>query len=216
MKLFLIRHGEIAGDPFCTPERPVSGCLSEVNGLHQAQGTADALKTASIDIAFSSSYGRALQTAETVMQYHPDAPLKVFDFLQEWQPNRDLDEVPGTEYERILEAQRDLPAEQMWQTDLGEGCYQAYARVVPPLLNELRVVGIKAEHGGFSLSEQAEKMTLAIFAHGGSLGVILAFLLGLPPFPLSRFAFELTGVAELEFFKQNDVYYPTLRIRALS
>ncbi len=63
-RILLVRHGHSAGDPFTTPARPVHGYLAEPLGVQQAQATADALKKTRIDVAFSSPYGRALQTAE--------------------------------------------------------------------------------------------------------------------------------------------------------
>ena len=36
MKLLLVRHGQMAGDPYLCPDRPVSGCLSP-EGVAQAR-----------------------------------------------------------------------------------------------------------------------------------------------------------------------------------
>jgi broad specificity phosphatase PhoE len=57
-------------------------------------------------------------------------------------------------------------------------------------------------------------LTLAVFAHGGSLGSLLGFLLAIPPFPVGRFNFELTGLARIRMHRQRDVWYPQLVIAA--
>lgn len=214
MKMLLIRHGQMAGEPFVRPERPVSGCLSEDVGIPQAEATARALKDTPIDVAFSSSYGRALQTAEIVLDGR-DVPIHVFDFLREWQPNRNLADVPGTAYEEICAADAQRYAEETWKTELGEGCFDMYARIIPPLLKELGGIGVHSRMGGFILGNEAREVTLAIFAHGGSLNVILAHLLGVRPFPTGSFAFALTGVATVVFTERAGIYYPAFAIPAL-
>ena len=42
MKLLLIRHGKMKGDPFCEPPSPVTGCLSD-EGVAQAEALGRAL-----------------------------------------------------------------------------------------------------------------------------------------------------------------------------
>jgi broad specificity phosphatase PhoE len=208
MTLLLIRHGEMQGDPYACPERPVEGCLSAA-GVAQARAAREALAGTPIDVAFSSPYGRALQTAEIVLEGR-DAPLTVLDFLKEWLPNRALDSLPPQEYERIVALQDDLYVEETWCTELGEGCFDMYARICPPFMKVLDEHGIHQRLGGFVCDAGARELTVAVFAHGGSLSVLLTFILGLPPFPLSRFSFELTGVARVAFVERKGIFHPQL------
>src|SRR5512139_3650035 len=89
-RILLVRHGHSSGDPFATPAPPVRGYLAEPLGVQQAQATAEALKKARIDVAFSSPYGRALQTAQIVLAGR-DVPLHVLPALREWMPDPALE-----------------------------------------------------------------------------------------------------------------------------
>lgn len=212
-RLLLIRHGHSAGDPFATPAPPVAGYLSEPLGLRQAQATAEALKGTRIDRAFSSPYGRALQTAEIVLAGRK-VPIQVLPALREWMPNRALRDAPSPMFESMQRQAGDLYVEETWKTELGEGTYEMYARIVPPFLAELDKLGIHARLGGFVLDEKARGLSIAVFAHGGSLNVLLSHLLGLRPFPVGAFAFEETGLAVVELPEQRGVAHPRLVIRA--
>jgi len=69
--------------------------------------------------------------------------------------------------------------------------------------------------GGGCLDEKrALDFKLAVFAHGGPLGTLPRFLLAIPPFPVSRFNFDLTGLARIRMHRQHDVWYPQLVVSA--
>lgn len=208
MKLFLIRHGETAGNPFSEPQRPVSGFLSE-QGIRQAKRVHNYLADKEIRIAFSSPFGRALQTAEIALA-GKDTPIRILSGLREWMPNPELSQLPSTEHERILARNRNLAPEEEWKTPLGEGCFDLYARVVPAFLAALRETGIRPGRGGYLATARASRCSAAFFAHGGSLGILLSFLMGMRPFPLNPFLFELGGICEVTFLERKHVYYPTL------
>ncbi|MNT79886.1 hypothetical protein D3C72_2192740 [compost metagenome] len=87
--------------------------------------------------------------------------------------------------------------------------------MIPPFLKELAKLGIHSRMGGFVPEDHAKELSLVVFAHGGSLGVLLNFLLGVRPFPVGSFSFELTGVAVIDFVEQKGIYYPKLMIPAL-
>ncbi len=212
-RILLVRHGHGAGDPFATPARPVDGYLADPIGLQQAKATAQALRKTRIDVAFSSPYGRALQTAEIVLAGR-EVPLHVLPALREWMPNPDLEKLPSTTRERMERQTGDLYAEETWKTELGEGTYEMYARIVPPFLAELDTLGIHSRMGGFVVDERARGLSVAVFAHGGSLNVLLSHLLGLRPFPVGAFAFEETGLAIVELPERRGIAHPRLVIRA--
>ena len=212
MEILLIRHGKMAGDPYAEPEPPGDGCLSE-EGVQQARALGEKLRGEKIDLAWTSTYGRAVLTAHLALEGRGIATAR-FPFLREWCPNPELQRVNSTQWEVINEAARNHHAEQTWKTELGEGCLELLARVGPPFLKELEKIGVHARHGGYVLEERAQDLTLAVFAHGGSLGSLLGFLLALPPFPVGRFSFELTGLARIRMHKQRDVWYPQLVIAA--
>lgn len=206
MLLSLIRHGEMAGEPFCRPARPVSGCLSD-KGQRQAQATAAALREIRYDHVLSSPYGRALQTAEIVFAGR-GIPIDTLPGLHEWLPDPQGAAAEAT----AIPVQDRLYAEDTWKTPAGEGCFDMYARVVPPLYQALGQLGVQRRHGGFVAAPGAEDKQLAIVAHGGSLNVALSAILGLPPFPVGAFSFGLAGVAHLRFTRFRDVWYPALQL----
>ena len=212
MRLLLIRHARIAGDPFLCPTRPVSGCLSE-EGVRQANALNLALKDERIDAAISSPYGRALQTCEIAIAPR-DIPVSIVPGLEEWMPNPDVQKMNGTEFEAMCNRDRERYAEETWKTEAGEGCYDMYARVIPAFLNALAAHGWRHRMGGWLPDANAAEKTIALFAHGGSLNIILSFLLGLQPFPVGRFAFDLTGAARIDFSPRRELWHPALNIAA--
>ncbi len=211
MKITLIRHGEIAGDPFIKPEPGVSGCLSE-RGDKQAEATRDALKDWDFTDAYSSPYGRALQTAETVMQAH-NIDITILDFMHEWMPDRSLENIPSTKAEDIQKQVAERYPHDMWKTELGEGTLDMFQRIGPPFLEMLRQHGVTMRHGAYHIEEQAREKHIVVFAHGGSHGTLLTFLLQIPISNYGRFSFDLSGVATLQFNETKDhIYYPVIKL----
>ena len=210
MKIILIRHGESAGDPFACPQPPAKNFLTRT-GVEQAERLRETLDKIEIGAAFSSPYGRALQTAAIVMRGR-DVEITALDLLKEWDVNPAFKEFPSAEFDAIMNSYQTCDIEETWKTELGEGTFELYARICPPFLAELKKLGAHAGAGGFRLEPQAEDLNLAVLAHGGSLAILLSFILETRPFPLSRFAFQLAGPAVIEFVKHKATYYPQLVI----
>ena len=134
--------------------------------------------------------------------------------LQEWTPSPEFRNATSTEASAMAARDADRWAEETWKTELGEGTFDVLARVVPALLGALASVGWHARQGGWVCDEGAEKKTVAVFAHGGSLNAMLAFLLGVRPFPVGSFSFPYCGVATVSFQPRRGVYHPALGIPA--
>ena len=200
------------GDPYACPPPPVHGCLS-ARGAAQALRAQHALAGTRIDAALVSPYGRAAETAQTILQGRAITP-RICDFLREWLPNGALHDLPAEQHAEITHRHENTYVEEQWKTELGEGCFDMYARICPPFLAALRVHGIHRRMGGFVLDPAALDTHILVVAHGGTLNVLLCFLLGLPPFPLGQFAFELTGLATLVFVGRMGIFYPQLVIPA--
>jgi broad specificity phosphatase PhoE len=207
MKILFIRHGENAGGAFDCPVSPVTGHLS-ADGVFQAETLRTGLSRFAITHAFASPYGRAVQTAEIVLRGR-DVKLQRLDFLREWLPNQKLSH---KEFDRMAQHNHEIYAEEMWKTELGEGRFEMCERVCPPFLKELQTLGIHPRYGGFVLDPKAEQYSLAVFAHGGTLAVLLEFLLEVRTFPIHRFIFQLAAPALIELHEHNGVYYPQLTI----
>jgi broad specificity phosphatase PhoE len=214
MNLTLIRHGEMTGDPFIRPGRPVRGCLTEERGIPQAMATRDALAHCRFDCVLCSSYGRALQTAEIVFGGR-GIPIRPLDFLREWDPTEEVKALPNDEFEKRMASLGSLHVEETWKTDVGEGKLDLYARIVPAFLKELASLGIHARHGGYVPDPGTENLSVAIVAHGGSLNILMEFLLCRSLIPSGGFSFVETGAAFVAFSERRGVYHPHLVIPAL-
>ena len=210
MKLLLIRHAKMAGDPYATPPSPVTGCLA-TEGIAQAEVLASALAATPIDVALTSPYGRAVETAERALAGR-GIPIRRIPGLEEWMPSDAFRNAVSTEAEAMLARDRDRFAEETWKTELGEGAYDLLARVVPALLGALAQEGWRNRLGGWVPDTGAESKTIALFAHGGSLNAALSFLLGVRPFPVGSFSFHYCGVATVNFTERHGIYYSSLQI----
>jgi len=204
----------VAGDPHKFYQPPVSGCLSEL-GVQQAEALADALnKTVHFDAIYSSPLGRAIQTAQPLAS-RQGLEIQVIPWMQEWIPITQLDQdVPDTQFEAIMAAAADIRPEQAWKTPTGEGTFEMAHRIIPPFLKLLESYGVQAAHGGYVFDDDDNDTRIAIFAHGGSLGTLLGYLLGIPFGSPRGVSFLNTGVAAVVFERRVDVWYPRLRIPA--
>ncbi len=211
MKLLLIRHGRMAGDPFCEPASPVTGCLAP-EGIAQAEALRERLLSVPVDKAFTSPYGRAVETAERALAGR-GIPLERLPGLQEWTPSPEFRYATSTEAAEMDARDRERYAEETWKTELGEGTFDVLARTVPALLGALAREGWHARQGGWVADPGSEGRTLALFAHGGSLNAVLGFLLGVRPFPVGAFMFPYCGVASLAFHERKGVWFPALELQ---
>ena len=215
MELYLIRHAEIAGDPHREYQPPVqSGCLSDV-GCRQAAALGEALKDVSFTGVYASPLGRAIQTAHAIADRR-DLRIGILPWLIEWRPATVTDGRDETEYETLLKAAEQIRPEEAWKTDAGEGTLEMAHRIIPGFLRFMREQGVRAGHGGYLIDRPQEEQRIALVAHGGSLGMLASFLLGIPLRPHGPVAFAQTGVAVFSFVRRVDVWYPTLQIPAPS
>ncbi len=219
MELLLIRHGQIAGDPHKHFEPPVTGCLS-AKGQQQAKRLAHGLGDLMITSIYASPLGRALQTAQAIAEPR-ELPIQVCPFLEEWRPAEVLIErqmrnhAPGQMHQGSIQptiVDQQYRPEVAWKTPLGEGTYEMAARLIPPFLELLQENGVTPAHGGYLMENPDDAQRIAIVAHGGTLGMLLAFLLGVPLRPYSPINFVETGVARVRFQLHVDVWYPALLI----
>ena len=215
MQLYLIRHGEIAGDPheqYPDPPPTLDGCLSE-HGQAQAAALAEALAHVRFDHVFASTLGRAIQTAQPLAR-QSGVELRALPWLIEWRPATVLGECDETQYEAILAAAHQRRPEQTWKTPAGEGTLEMAHRVIVGFHETMASLGVHAGHGGYLLDDEDDARRIAMVAHGGSLGMLAAFLLGVPLRPPTPVSFEQTAVAVFKFTRRVDVWHPALQIAA--
>jgi probable phosphoglycerate mutase len=83
MRLIIVRHGESEKNINQIVQGPNTRSDLSDNGRQQAQKLADKLKNEPIDLAFVSPMPRAQQTAEIILQYHPDTIVQTASELTE-------------------------------------------------------------------------------------------------------------------------------------
>jgi broad specificity phosphatase PhoE len=210
MEIYLIRHGEIAGDPHRHYQPPVEGCLSE-SGCAQAQQLADALGAIRFDAIYASPLGRAIQTAQPLAKQQ-GLTIGVLPWLIEWRPAAVLGTSDEANYEEMERIAAGLRREKCWKTAAGEGTLEMAHRVIPGFLEMLEGHGVEPGYGGYLFQGEPHEQRIALFGHGGSLGQLAAFLLGVPLAPHPPISFALTGVAVFQFVRRADVWYPVLRL----
>ena len=210
MQIYLIRHGNMAGDPHRHFVPPVEGCLSE-KGLLQANRLGRALEGVKFDAVYASPLGRAIQTAQSFAEPQ-GIQINILPWLIEWRPAHILNGGDEANYEAMLTSASALRPEESWKTEAGEGAFEMANRIVPGWLKVLSRHGVRAGHGGYLLENREDAQKIALVAHGGSLCVLLAFILGIPFQPFAPVQFAETGVAVIDFVQRLDVWYPAIKI----
>jgi broad specificity phosphatase PhoE len=210
MEIYLIRHGEIAGDPHQEYRPPVEGCLSDA-GCQQAQRLSGALSDIRFDAIYASPLGRAIQTAQPLAEKQ-GLKIGVLPWLIEWRPVAVLSSCDEANYEEMERRANGLRREKCWKTAAGEGTLEMAHRIIPGFLKMLEEHGVEPGHGGYLFQGEPHAERIALFGHGGSLGQLAAFLLGVPLAPHPPIAFALTGVAVFQLVQRADVWYPVLRL----
>lgn len=74
MRLILVRHGETIENQKGICQGQMEGTLSG-NGIEQAKGVADFLKSENIDVIYSSDLKRAVDTAKETAKHFPNIPF---------------------------------------------------------------------------------------------------------------------------------------------
>jgi broad specificity phosphatase PhoE len=213
MQIYLIRHANMAGDPHQYYTPPVAGCLSE-KGMAQAAKLGAALADIPFDAVYASPLGRAIQTAQAFSDARR-LKIETLPWLVEWRPAHIMNGGNDANYETMLKAGSLLRPEESWKTADGEGTFEMAHRIVPGWLEVLSRHGIRAGHGGYLFENDEDTRRIALVAHGGSLCLLLAFILGIPFQPFAPIQFAETGIAVIDFVKRSDVWYPALKINPL-
>ena len=212
MKIYFVRHGRMAGDPHQYFQPPVDGCLSP-EGVAQAEAMGKAMAHIPFDRVFASPLGRAIQTAQALTR-KPGVEIEIREWLIEWRPAHILQGSNPANYEQLCKDSALLRPEKTWKTEAGEGALEMAARLVPGWIALMESLGVHAGHGGYLLDDPADNRNVALVAHGGSLGHLLSFVLGVPIKPNPPISFALTGVAVVNLAPAADVWYPALEIPA--
>ena len=170
VRLLLVRHGETEWNRASRFQGQIDIPLNE-NGKNQGRKAAEFLKDVTIDFAVSSNLSRPKETAELILEYHPEVFLELQEDLQEishglWEGK--LEEEIKAEYGELLQQWKDAP--ETVQMPEGENLQQVWDRAIA-CWNDL----VKSE------SESSTPRTGIVVAHDAINKVIVCYLLGLKP-----------------------------------
>ncbi|BAY65052.1 phosphoglycerate mutase [Calothrix brevissima NIES-22] len=168
VRLLLVRHGETEWNRQTRFQGQIDVPLND-NGRSQAQKAGEFLKDVAIDFAVSSSMQRPKETAEIILQHHPQIHLELQDGLREishglWEGKLELEieqEFPGE-----LERWRTVPAEV--QMPEGENLQQVWER------------SVAAWQAIVQAAAKSELKTGIVVAHDATNKTLLCHILGLP------------------------------------
>ena len=196
MRIIFVRHGH---------PNYVNDCLTELGHKHAA-AAAERLKDEEISEIFSSTCGRALETAEyTAKKYN--IPIVKCEFMREisWGSvdNEPLfmDGHPWSTVDNMVAKGESLlnpnwDKEEPFVKNKMVGCVQHIAEAVDEWLQGL---GYTRE-GLYYRVTTATSKTIAAFGHGGAGSAIFAHLFNLPyPFVCTTLNQDYTGITIVEF-----------------
>jgi broad specificity phosphatase PhoE len=169
-RLLLVRHGETEWNRASRfqgiKDIPLNGM-----GRIQGQKAADFLKEIAIDFAVSSPMLRPKETAEIILQYHPEVTLALQPQLAEichglWEGK--LETEIEAEFPGLLQQWKEAPA--TVQMPEGENLQQVWDRAIASWNNLVQ-----------SYAQSSQPRTGIVVAHDAINKVILCYLLGLKP-----------------------------------
>ncbi|MBO5681335.1 MAG: histidine phosphatase family protein [Lentisphaeria bacterium] len=96
-EIVVVRHGQTLANRTGVLQGQYDTPLDEV-GFAQAEAIAERLKNEHFDAVYSSDLGRAMDTANTIVKYHPDLTVIPSEGLREW----NLGDLQGKEYKDLL------------------------------------------------------------------------------------------------------------------
>ena len=193
MKIIFVRHGH----PDYTKD-----CLTEL-GHPQAEAAAERLKDEKIDKIFSSSCGRAVETAEHIAARH-DLPITQLDFMREihWGvPNTDDYLQPWWKAEEWVKNGKDI-MNRDWQNDVdfyGHRVVESYNKVASSFDEWLKEFGIEREGEYYRITKKNDDLIL-LASHGGSSSVVLSHIFNMPfPFVCRAICPNFTAITVVSF-----------------
>jgi probable phosphoglycerate mutase len=165
-RLLLVRHGETEWNRQTRFQGQIDIPLND-NGRQQAQKAAEFLKEVPIHLAVTSPMVRPKETAEIILQYHPDVQLELNVELSEighglWEGK--LEAEIEQEYPGELERWRNTPAEV--QMPEGENLQQVWDRATEAWNDIVTAAANKSQ-------------TCMVVAHDATNKVILCHVMGL-------------------------------------
>ena len=211
MRIILVRHGD--------PDY-VKDCLTE-KGKIQAEAAAERLMGEKIDAIWSSSCGRAYETALAFSRRSGIGPVRQLEFMREIRfgygealystgnPWDETDRMSREGEEILIRNWQELPFFQ------GNAATEDVDKIAVETDNWMRELGYERDGLYYRCQRSDEKeYTVALFAHGGSGTAMLARLLNLPFFYLcGLIRMEHTAITIVRFEqKEGETGMPVLEL----
>ena len=171
-RMLLVRHGETDWNRQQRFQGQIDIPLNE-NGKRQGQQAAEFLKSVKIDAAVSSSLSRPKETAELILQHHPEVTLATTDGLKEighgeWEGLYEHE--IEARYPGMLKQWQEQPETVDMPGESGENLEQVWARAIAAWQD------IVAQYSG---TEQP--VTVLVSAHDAVNKALLCHIVGLGP-----------------------------------
>ena len=202
MRLIFVRHGE--------PDY-AHDCLTET-GVKQAVSTAERLKDEKISSVFSSPMGRAVETASYTAKMH-GLEIQKLDFMHEinWgDPDPETpeeDRLPHRGHPwalgyRLLSEHPEYVGSEDWRQHhyfKDNICMQYYELISGEFDAFLSRFGLVRKGGLYECVQECDD-TIALFAHGGSGGIMFSHVLSLPfPFVVTALPYGVCSISIIDF-----------------
>lgn len=193
-RFLLVRHGETNWNRDKRFQGQIDVPLNE-NGRAQSQQAAEFLKSIAIDYAVTSPMLRPKETAEIILQHHPDVSLDLEDNLKEishglWEGKLEAEieaEYPGT----LHQWQRSPETVQMPE---GENLQQVWERAIAAWDHIVQTAASRPNPG-----------TTLVVAHDAVNKAILCYVLGLGPEHFWNFKQGNGAVSVIDYAQSSDV-----------
>ena len=197
MKLYLVRHGHPNYE---------KDCLTELGHLHAA-AAAKRLADSGIEKIYSSSCGRALETAQHTADVLGIKDIELLDFMREvrW-GSRNGEEIfehgrPWSISDKMAGENRnyfdpDWQNNEYYSNNILMDNYERMFSETDKFLAELGIV----RDGLYYRVGECKHKTVALFSHAGSSSVFIARLFNLPyPFVTSAICPDYTAITVVSF-----------------
>ena len=186
----------------------VKDCLTEL-GKKQAAVAAERLLDEKIDVIYSSSSGRAYETAQAFSERSGISPIHQLDFMREIRFGYGMELYttgnPWEEVDRMGHDGEEVndPSWHDWPFFRGNAATEDVDIIMEKTDDWMRELGYEREGLYYRCNRAEDKeYTVALFAHGGSGTAMLARLLNLPfPYLCSIIRMNRTSITILRFEK---------------
>ena len=193
MKILFVRHGH---------PNYKDDCLTEL-GHPQAEAAAERLKNEKIDKIFSSSCGRAFETAEHIAARH-NLQITQLDFMREihWGvPGTDDFIHPWDNVDAWVQNGKEMITCD-WRSDpeyKDRTVLKSYNKVVDGFDGWLKTLGLEREGSYYRVTKENND-TIMLVSHGGSSSVVFSHIFNLPfPFVCKTIRPNFTAITEVSF-----------------